>query len=96
MVIKLSDKQIESVKNGHSGTILNPRQKAALEDKIREKIMNDIKDEIIQTLRDMRIDVTDRETELIAYDFVEDWMHVGDNIQKEWIIDKLQALRADT
>lgn len=95
MVIKLTEKQIESVKNGHSGTILNPRQKAALEDKIREKIMNDIKEEIIQTLRDMSIDVTDNEADLIAFDFVEDWMHVGDNIQKEWIVDKLRCIRAD-
>ena len=95
MVIKLTEKQIESIKNGHSKTILNPRQKAALEDKIRDKIMNDIKEEIIQTLRDMRIDVTDNEAELIALDFVNDWMHVGDNIQKEWIIDRLHYIRAD-
>ena len=95
MVINLSDKQIESVKNGHLETILNPRQKAALEDKIRDKIMRDIKDEILQALQDMRIDVTDREAELIALDFVNDWMHVGDNIQKEGIIDRLHYIRAD-
>lgn len=91
MVIKLSDKQIESVRSGHLKITLNSLQKEAIEDKIRDGI----KDEILQALQDMRIDVTDREAELIAFDFVEDWMHVRYNIQKDWIIDKLQCIRAD-
>ena len=91
MVIKLSDKQIEAVRSGHLKITLNSLQKEAIEDKIR----NGIKDEILQALQDMRIDVTDREAELIAFDFVEDWMHVRYNIQKDWIIDKLHCIRAD-
>lgn len=91
MVIKLSEKQLESIKQGYSEIILNPLQKKTIEDKIRDGIKN----EIIQSLKDMRIDITDREAESIAIDFVEDWMHVRYNIQKDWVIDKLRYLRAD-
>lgn len=91
MVIKLSDKQIEAVRSGHSKITLNYLQKEAIEEKVRD----DIKYEIIQALKDLRIDVTDSEAESIAIDFVEDWMHVRYNIQKDWIIDKLHCIRAD-
>lgn len=89
MVIKLSDKQIETVKNGYSEIILNPLQEKAIE----EKAMQGIRDEIIQSLRDMRIDITDSEAESIAIDFEESWMHVRYDIQKEWIVDRLELLR---
>lgn len=89
MVIKLSEKQIESVKSGYSEIILNPLQKRAIEEKIRDGI----RDEIIQSLRDMRIDVTDSEAESIAIDFEESWMHVRYDIQKAWIVDRLDLIR---
>lgn len=89
MLLKLSKKQIEAIKNGGSKISLESFQEDAIEEKIRQ----DIKHEIVESLSDMRIDITDDEAESIAIDFEESWMHVRYDIQKDWIVERLELIR---